>query len=155
MHGRRRLNHAELVVAIILAIAAVRLQAAPQGEAGPTVTCDPTSQKGVLPTDAIQACIDRAPASSTVEIAVGKYILNHQISISTSISLRGALGAGTSCVAAPDDCATLLAAPDFGDQWGLLVVRSTANVRLEHLVIDGNRVERTASAPARPCGSRA
>src|SRR5512132_3852227 len=152
MHGPRRLKHAELVVAIVLATAAVCLHAAPQGEAGPAVTCDPGGNESVSPADAIQACIDRAPAFSAVEIPVGKYVLNHQIVVSTPITVRGAVGAGaSSCVAAPDDCAALLAAPDFADQWGLLVVRSTTNVRLERLVIDGNRAERTESAPARFC----
>src|SRR6185503_10262756 len=92
----------------------------------------------------------RAPAFTTVEIAVGKYILNHQIVVSTSLTVRGALS-GASCVAAPEDCAVLVAASDFADQWGLLVVRSTAAVRLQHLVIDGNRSERTKSAAALSC----
>jgi hypothetical protein len=151
MRGPRRLKHVELVVAIILATAPVRLHAAPQDEAGPTVACDPGGNENVPAADAVQACIDRAPASSTVEIAVGKYVLNHQIVISTPITLRGAAGSASSCVAAPDDCAVLVAAPDFADQWGLLVVRSTTNVRLDRLVIDGNRTERTESAAARSC----
>ena len=152
MHGPRRLNHAALVLAIALATAAVCLQAAPQdGEARPAIACNPGSQENVLPADAIQGCIDRAPAFSAVEIPVGTYVLNHQIVVSTSISLRGALTAGTSCALAPDGCPALVAAPDFADQWGLLVIRATTNVRLEHFVIDGNRAERTASAAARSC----
>jgi parallel beta-helix repeat protein len=150
MHGCRRLKHAALVVAIVLATAAVRLHAAPQGEAGPTVPCEPAGNENVPPADAIQACIDRAPASSTVEIAVGKYVLNHQIVVSAPITLRGA-ATGSSCVAAPDDCVALVAAPDFADQWGLLVVQSTTDVRVEHLVIDGNRAARTESTAARFC----
>jgi parallel beta helix pectate lyase-like protein len=150
MRGCRRLKRTELVVAIVLATAAVRLHAAPQGDAGPTVACDPGGYENVPPADAIQACIDRAPARSTVEIAVGKYVLNHQIVVSTPITLRGA-ATSASCVAAPEDCVVLVAAPDFADQWGLLVVRSTTNARLERLVIDGNRAERTESAAARFC----
>jgi hypothetical protein len=152
MHGSRRLKHAALVVAIALATAAVRLHAAPQGEARPGVACDPGGDENVSPADAIQACIDRAPAFSAVEIPAGKYVLNHHIVVSTPITLRTAVRAGAaSCVAAPEDCAELLAAPDFADQWGLLVVRSTTNVRVEHLVIDGNRAGRTESAAARFC----
>ena len=150
MHRPRRLNHAELVVAIVLTMTAVGLHAAPQGEVGRAIACDPGGQENVLPADAIQACIDRAPLFSTVEIPAGKYILHHQIVVSTSITVRGGL-TGASCVAAPEDCAALVAAPDFADQWGLLVVRSTAHVRLEHLVIDGNRAERTESAAALSC----
>jgi len=151
MHGPGRLNHAELVFAIVLTMAAVHLQGAPQGEAGPILSCNPAGQENLLPADAIQACIDSAPAPSIVEIAVGKYVLTHQIVVSTSITVRGAPGAAGSCVSAPDDCATLVAAPDFADQWGLLVVRSTTHVRLEHLVLDGNHAERTHGAAARSC----
>jgi hypothetical protein len=132
-------------------MAAVCLHAAPQGETGSTIACEP-GQENVLPADAIQACIDRAPAFSAVEIPVGKYVLNHQLVVSSPITLRTAGAAGaSSCVEAPDGCAVLVAAPDLGDQWGLLVVRSTTHVNLEHLVIDGNRAERTASAAARFC----
>jgi parallel beta-helix repeat protein len=148
MRGWRRLKHAELAVAIALATAAVRLDAAPQGEPVLTVACDPA---GNPPADAIQACIDHAPAFSAVEIPIGKYVLTHQIVLSTPITLRGAPTSASSCVAAPDDCAVLLAAPDFADKWGLLVVRSTTNVSLERLVIDGNRAARTESAAARFC----
>ena len=150
MRRARRLRYAELVIAILLATAVVRLHAAPQSEPPPTVACNPGENENVAPADAIQACIDRAPASSIVEISGGKYVLNHQIVVSASITLRGARGA-SSCVAAPDDCAVLVAARDFADQWGLLVVRSTTNASLERLVLDGNRAERTESAPARFC----
>ena len=150
MHGCR-LKHVPLVVATVLATAAVRLHAAPQGGAGPTIACDAGRGENVPPADAIQGCIDRAPVSSIVEIPVGKYVLNHQIVISTPITLRGAATDALSCVAAPEDCAVLVAAPDFADQWGLLVVRSTTDARLERLVIDGNRAERTESDAARFC----
>jgi len=152
MRGCGRLKHAELVIAIVLT-AAVRLQAAPQGEAATTVACDPGGHENVPPADAIQACIDRAPAFSVVELPVGKYVLKHQIVVSTPITLRGAASSAASCVAAPDDCAVLVAASDFADQWGLLVVRSTTNARLERLVIDGNRAERTESAAAGFCAN--
>jgi Right handed beta helix region len=146
-----RLKHAGLMVAAVLATAAVRLHAAPQGETAPTVACEPDGNENVPPADAIQTCIDRAPARSIVEIPAGKYVLNHQIVVSTPITLRGAVGGASSCVAAPDECAVLVAAPDFADQWGLLVVRSPTHASLERLVIDGNRAERTESAAARFC----
>jgi len=151
MHGPRWLNHAELVIAIVLTMAAVDVHAAPQVDVGPTLSCAPGGPENLMAADAIQACIDSAPARATVEIAGGKYILNHQIVVSRPMTVRGAAGAGVSCVAAPDHCATLLAAPDFADQWGLLLVRSTEHVRLEHLVLDGNRAERTHGAAARSC----
>jgi hypothetical protein len=150
MRGSCRLRRAELVVAIVLATAVVCVEAAPQSEPAPMLACDPSEDANVAPADAIQACIDRAPAFSAVEIAAGKYILHHQIVVTSSITLRGAPGA-SSCVSAPESCPVLVAAPDFAEQWGLLVVRSTTNARLERLVIDGNRAERTESAPARFC----
>jgi hypothetical protein len=154
MQGPRRLNRAELVVALVLTMAAVCLHAAPQGEPGSPIACEPDGQENLLPADAIQACIDRAPAFSVVEIPVGKYVLSHQIVVSSPLTLRTAGTAGaSSCVAAPDGCAVLVAAPDLGDQWGLLLVRSTTNVSLEHLVVDGNRAQRTQSAAARFCVS--
>ena len=107
MHGSRRLKHAELAVAMVLATAAVTLHAALQTEAGPIIACDPDGHENVTPADAIQACIDDAPAFSTVEIPVGKYVLNHQVVVSTAITLRGAAGSASSCVAAPDDCVVL------------------------------------------------
>src|SRR5262245_32049087 len=153
MGGPRRLKHAELVVAIALVTAAVRLHAAPQGEVGAaTVACAPAADDRLSPADAIQACIDRAPGASIIEIPAGNYLLNHQIVVSTPITIRTPRSAGTSsCVDAPEACAVLVAAPDLADQWGLLVVRSTTNVTLEHLVLDGNRAARTESASARSC----
>jgi hypothetical protein len=154
MQGPRRLNRAELVVALVLTMAAVCLHAAPQGEPGSPIACEPDGQENLLPADAIQACIDRAPAFSVVEMPVGKYVLSHQIVVSSPLTLRTAGTAGaSSCVAAPDGCAVLVAAPDLGDQWGLLLVRSTTHVSLEHLVVDGNRAQRTQSAAARFCVS--
>lgn len=152
MGGFRRLKHADIIVAIALITAAVRVEAAPQGEVGATITCPTDADENVSSADAIQACIDRAPALSIVEIPAGTYVLNHQIEVSSPITLRTATGSGTaSCVAVPEGCAVLVAAADFPDQWGLLVVRSTANVRLEHLLIDGNRKARIDSASARSC----
>jgi hypothetical protein len=73
--------------------------------------------------------------------------------ISTPLTLRTAFSAGTSlsCVAQPDQCAVLTAAPDLLERFGLVLVQSTNNVTLEHVVIDGNRPARTASTAARMC----
>jgi hypothetical protein len=48
----------------------------------------------------------------------------------------------------------LVAAPDLLAMWGPLVVWSTNNVSLEHLVIDGNRSARAASIAAGFCLTR-
>ena len=125
MGGFRQLKHADIIVAIALITAAVCVEAAPQGEVGATMTCPPDADENVSPADAIQACIDRAPAFSIVEIPAGTYVLNHQIEVSTPLTLRTATATGNaSCIAVPEGCAVLVAPADFTDQWGLLVVRS-------------------------------
>jgi hypothetical protein len=154
MGGGRRLKRAELIAAIMLVTAAVRLEATPQIEAQDGVMCVPDADQNAPPADVIQACIDRAPAFSTVEIPAGSHVLNHQIVISSPLTLRTASNGNTpSCVLAPEACAVLVAAPELADQWGMLVVRSTANVRLEHLVLEGNRSARAESPAARFCGN--
>ena len=131
----------------VLAAAAVRLDAH-QLDA-PAIVCHPDA---VAAAETIQACLDNAPAFSIVDIPAGTYVLHHQVLISKPVTLRtGDLDASFSCVAVSDKCAVLLAAPDFVDSWGLLVARSTTNVRLEHLVIDGNRSARDASDAALNC----
>jgi hypothetical protein len=103
--------------------------------------------------DVLQDCIDRAPAFSSVEIPPGAYVLHKQVVVSTPLVIRTAGSANTplSCVASPDRCAVLTAAPDFFDRGGLLLVRSTNNVTLEHIVLDGNRGARVSSLAARSC----
>ena len=153
MSGGRRLKHTTLIVAIVLGTVALRLYAAPQDGPVPLM-CVPDTPEAASAADAIQACIDRAPALSTVEIAAGNYVLNHQIVISRPLTVRTApTGDARPCVAAPEQCAVLVAAPEFADQWGLLVVRSTTGVRLERLIIDGNRAARTSSPAALSCAN--
>jgi hypothetical protein len=48
-------------------------------------------------------------------------------------------------------CAVLVAAPDLVDQWGPLLVQSTNNVTLDHIVVDGNRAARSASDATGRC----
>jgi hypothetical protein len=154
MDGRRRLKHMNMIVAIVLGTAVVRLHAAPQDDGRAALMCVPDTVEAASAADGIQACIDRAPALSTVEIPAGNYVLNHQIVISTPLTLRTApTDDSRSCVAAPERCAVLVAAPDFADQWGLLVVRQTTAVRLERLIIDGNRAARTGSPAGLSCAN--
>jgi hypothetical protein len=151
MGSWRRLKHAAVLAAMVLAMAAVRLEAAGQDD-GPTLACLPDADENVSAADAIQACIDRAPALAIVELPAGNYVLRHQIVVSTAVTLRTAnVGSVSSCLDAPDTCAVLVAAPDLADQWGMLVVRSAAHVRLEYFVLDGNRAQRTDSPAARFC----
>ena len=106
--------------------------------------------------DALQECISRAPAYSSIEIPPGTYVLHRQVIVSTPLTIRTAGSGGTplSCAADPAPCAVLVAAPDLLAMWGPLVVWSTNNVSLEHLVIDGNRSARAASIAAGFCLTR-
>jgi len=103
--------------------------------------------------DALQECIRRAPAYSSIEVPPGTYVFYRQVVVATPLTIRTAGSGGTplSCAAAPDACATFVAAPDFTDPWGVILVTSTNNVSLEHIVIDGNRQARLASRSTRAC----
>jgi len=103
--------------------------------------------------DALQECIRRAPAYSSVEIPPGVYVLYRQVVVTTPLTIRtaGTRGSSVPCTSAPDQCASLVAAADFRDSWGVLLVMSTNNVTIEHMVIDGNRAARGASRAVRLC----
>jgi hypothetical protein len=103
--------------------------------------------------DALQECIRRAPADSSVEIPPGVYVLYRQVVVTTPLTIRtaGTRGSSVPCTSAPDQCASLVAAADFRDSWGVLLVTSTNNVTIEHMVIDGNRAARGASRAVRLC----
>ena len=107
---------------------------------------------------ALQDCIDRAAPFSIVELQPGLYELDRQLVITKPITIRTAGNALTtdsgrvlSCVEVPDRCAVISAAPDLLAYNGLVLVASTRNVTLEHVVIDGNRGARQASIAARFC----
>lgn len=101
----------------------------------------------------LQQCISRAPAYSSIEIPPGTYVLDRQVVVATPLTIRTAGTAGTplSCATIPDACATFVAAPDFRAPWGMLLVISTNNTTLEHIVIDGARASRVGSISARNC----
>jgi hypothetical protein len=120
------------------------------------MVCHPDARGPFAAADVIQECINRAPAFSSIEIPPGRYLLTHQVVVSTPLTIRTAGSGGTSlsCAGGSDQCAVLVAAPDLLATWGLVVVWSTNNVTLEHVVIDGNRAARTASAAAEFCLTR-
>ena len=133
---------------------AVRAAEAPEGPAIPELMvchADRFGPRGAA--DALQECIRRAPAYSSVEVPPGVYVLERQVVVSTPLTIRtaGTRGSSVSCVTTPDLCATFIAAPDFRDPWGLLLVTSTNSVTIEHLVIDGNQGARGTSTAARAC----
>src|SRR5262245_55301282 len=133
MNRARWLKLAVICVGIALTVAVFPVTAAPRGQDRASFVCQPRDQ--LRATDAIQQCVDRAPAFSTLELPPGVYVLDHQIVVSSPLTIRTAGATGSSCVVGPDVCAVLIAAPGLADRWGLMVVRSTTNVRLEHLVI--------------------
>jgi nitrous oxidase accessory protein NosD len=120
------------------------------------MVCHPDARGPFAAADVIQECINRAPAFSSIEIPPGTYLLTHQIVVSTPLTIRTAGSGGTSlsCAGGSDQCAILAAAPNLLTTWGLVVVWSTNNVTLEHVVIDGNRAARTASTAAEFCLTR-
>ena len=119
------------------------------------MVCRPDNGPPSAAAEIIQECINRAPAYSSIEIPPGVYSLNRQVVVSTPLTIRTAGSGGTplSCAADETQCAVLVAAPELDTQWGPLLVRSTNNVALEHLVIDGNRSARVASLAAQSCRS--
>lgn len=126
----------------------------PTGDRVPRLMyCHPGDRGPFRAADVLQDCLDRAPAFSSVEIPAGTYILHRQVVVSRPVTIRTAGSADTSlsCSATPDHCAVLMAAPDMVDRYGVLLVHSTGNVMLEHVVIDGNRTARLSSAAAQWC----
>ncbi len=117
------------------------------------MVCHPDARGAFAAADVLQECINRAPPFSSIEIPPGRYLLTHQVVVSTPLTIRtaGSGGSSLSCAGGSDQCAVLVAAPNLLVMWGLVTVWSTNNVTLEHVVIDGNRAARTASAAAELC----
>jgi hypothetical protein len=127
----------------------------PNHEGSILVTCEVDRTDVSSVADALQACIDKAPPYSAIEIPPGVYALDRQLVIASPVTIRTADSAGGSITCArsteQEHCAILLASPQFADDNGLLFVGSTADVKLEHLVIDGNHSARMSSTAATFC----
>lgn len=97
--------------------------------------------------------MDGAEPGSTIDIPAGTFLIDRQIAIRKPLTLRTAppRTGSLDCRAAPATCATLVAAPAFADQGGLLVLASTSDVSLLHIAIDGNRLARMRSDSAADC----
>jgi hypothetical protein len=102
---------------------------------------------------ALQACIDATPAGGTLEIPAGSYRMDNQIQISRPITLRtqGTAGVAERCLGGSLPCATLFAAPNFFVREGILAIRDTSAVNLDHVILDGNRSARIGSAAHDQC----
>ena len=101
----------------------------------------------------LQQCIDNAPPSAAVEIPRGYFLLRRQVVIRRPITIRtaGSADGSITCSSGPDGCANLAASPDLIDEYGVLLIRSTADVTLEHVVLDGNRRQRLSSRASEFC----
>jgi hypothetical protein len=115
--------------------------------------CHLDAQTGSNAANILQECIDRAPGSGTVEIPPGKYVLHRRLVVSKPLTIRtaGSSSGLVSCVATPDRCAILMAAPDLVETDGFLLVHKTTDVVVEHVILDGNRAERLSSPAAESC----
>ena len=101
----------------------------------------------------LQRCVDNAPHSASVEIPRGYFLMRRQVVIRRPITIRTVRSADGSitCSSGPDGCANLVASPDMLDDYGVLLILSTTDVRLEHIVLDGNRRARLSSRASAAC----
>jgi hypothetical protein len=117
----------------------------------PVIGCEPGNPAAA----GLQACLDAAPGGSTIDLAPGSYVIDRQVVIRKPVTLR-ARPAGNvepDCRVDAARCASLVASPDVADEGGLLVLASTSDVTLQHIVIDGNRAGRTSSAASAACAA--
>ena len=75
--------------------------------------CHPDARGPFAAADIIQECINRAPAFSSIEIPPGRYLLTHQVVVSTPLTIRTAGSGGTSlsCPAPPKSARCWLPRP--------------------------------------------
>jgi parallel beta-helix repeat protein len=101
---------------------------------------------------ALQQCIDNTASGGTLSIPAATYGMASQVFITKPMTLRtsGTSGSTQSCDAIP--CARLKATPAFNvGNGGFLVVQSTHDVTLDHLILDGNRAARLSTTAASQC----
>ena len=106
----------------------------------------------------VQACIDQTPAGGTLELPAGIYRIDGEIHLDKALTLRtsgtaaSTLGCldygGPACVVLRADENVLT--PRGFVRYGQAPV---SNVTLDHVILDGNRGSRTASAAAAQCAS--
>jgi hypothetical protein len=126
------------------------------------VTADPSGTADAAA--AIQACVNATPAGGTLALPAGIYKVSSVVSIDHAMTLTtaGATGNPASCIGydAPP-CAVLRAdaavSPSASSTRGFVrlgtLATRIANATLDHVVVDGNRVARLASAAASACAA--
>lgn len=117
---------------------------------GSIVTCDElASYNGTVQdaSDAILSCIQQTPAGGILELPAGSYMIANQITFNRPITLRTQGKAGTPMCdyELGLDCAVLIADPSLKVRFGLMY-NTQSNVTLDHIVLDGNREARIATA---------
>lgn len=106
----------------------------------------------------IQQCIDAAYGSSaSLDLPAGTYLLHHRLDIVQEFALRttGVTTDQPGCgMASGPRCAVLRAAPELTDAYGLLLANGVSRLRLDHIVLDGNRGQRISTGPGISCGAK-
>lgn len=93
----------------------------------------------------IQSCIDKTPKNGVVALPVGKYYIAKRIKILKSMTLttEGKSVAMPRCSNSINDCAEIIAMPDFADKIAMINIRHDAyGTTIDHLVINGNKENR-------------
>jgi hypothetical protein len=103
----------------------------------------------------LQRCIDSTPSGSTLELPAGVYRITSEVRINRPILLRTRGTAGLSGCAESDgpSCAVLRADDNLNVPRGFLRLDPATSVTLDHIVLDGNRDKRLASAAGARCAS--
>lgn len=102
---------------------------------------------------ALQDCINATPPGGTLEIPAVVYRLDRQVKITKPITLRtvGTAGLAGNCLSSSYACARLQATPNLREQGGFLLLKDTSDVKLDHIILDGDRAARLSSQSARDC----
>ncbi|HEY8080386.1 MAG TPA: glycosyl hydrolase family 28-related protein, partial [Labilithrix sp.] len=126
----------------------------------PSAGSDPSGRADT--TAQIQACIDATPSGGTLALPAGIYRVSGVLTIDKPMTLTTAGATGPSCLDwASAPCAVLRAdastVPSASGTRGFLrlgtLATATSNVTLDHVVVDGNRVERLAGTAATNCAA--
>jgi hypothetical protein len=103
----------------------------------------------------LQMCIDRTPDGMALELEPCRYSLQFQLVLAHPLTVRTRGKAGAPSCALDDGhgCTELFALPAFNQGFGML--KATAAVTLDHLVLNGNRQNRAGTAAWSKCTSLA
>ena len=134
-------------------VAADRQPSAAERRMTVAVVCELDDPPFGLVAEALQNCIDNAPPSASVEIPRGYYLLRRQVVVRRPLTIRtaGSADGSIKCSSGPDGCANLVSSPAMNDDYGVLSIRSTTDVTLEHIVFDGNHRGRLSTRAVQAC----